>query len=102
MATFLNRVFATIAASTVLSIADALTWTGYFLMLLLVCLLVIVFIFMYLPETKGRSLEDMTAYFAEITGDLSILSESEEDKTKRRHHDKDPSSDVELTIRAIT
>ena len=28
---------------------------------------------MYLPETKGRSLEDMSRYFAEITNDRSIL-----------------------------
>lgn len=71
-------------------------------MLLLVCLLVIVFIFVYLPETKGRSLEDMTAYFAEITGDHSILSEREEDKTEKQYRDKDSPSDVELTVRTIT
>jgi hypothetical protein len=27
----------------------------------------------YLPETKGHTLEDMSVYFAEITGDTSIL-----------------------------
>lgn len=32
---------------------------------------------MYLPETKGRALEDMSQYFAEITGDRSILEAEE-------------------------
>ena len=31
------------------------------------------FLFLYLPETKGRSLEEMTVYFAEITGDSTVL-----------------------------
>ena len=32
------------------------------------------FLYAYLPETKGKALEDMALYFAEITGDRSILS----------------------------
>jgi hypothetical protein len=31
-------------------------------------------LYVYLPETKGRSLESMSLYFAEITGDRSILN----------------------------
>ena len=38
-----------------------------------VCVVVAVFVFFLLPETKGRSLEDMSVYFAEITGDNDIL-----------------------------
>ena len=77
MATFLNRVFATLMASSVLPIADAITWTGFFLMLCTACFLSLVFFFFLLPETKGRSLEDMSLYFAEITGDRSILDAKE-------------------------
>lgn len=33
--------------------------------------------YVYLPETKGRPLEDMSQYFAEITGDRSILEAEE-------------------------
>jgi hypothetical protein len=42
---------------------------------MLAAISVVVFIFIYalLPETKGRSLEDMSLYFAEITGDDSLL-----------------------------
>ena len=42
-------------------------------MLAVVCALVFIFVFFLLPETKGRSLEDMSIYFAEITGDNEIL-----------------------------
>ena len=35
--------------------------------------MVCVFVFFLMPETKGRSLEDMSLYFAEITGDTEIL-----------------------------
>ena len=33
--------------------------------------------YIYLPETKGRPLEDMSQYFAEITGDRSIIEAEE-------------------------
>lgn len=74
LATFLNRVTATLMSSTFLTVAHGLSWSGYFLMMSFFCLLVMVYMVIYLPETKGRSLEDMTVYFAEITGDRSILS----------------------------
>lgn len=38
-----------------------------------IALVVFVFIFFLLPETKGRSLEDMSLYFAEVTNDNSVL-----------------------------
>jgi MFS family permease len=73
VATFLNRATATLMASTFLSTANAMSWAGFFFLLALVCLGVLVFLYFYLPETKGRSLEDMSVFFAEITGDRSIL-----------------------------
>ena len=73
VATFLNRAFATVMSSTFLSVADALTWGGFFLVLATVCVLLGLFFYFLLPETKGRALEDMALYFAEITGDRTIL-----------------------------
>lgn len=73
VAALLNRLFATIVSSTFLSMAEAMGWTEYFLMLAGVCLFFAGFLLMFLPETKGRSLEDMSLYFAEITNDKSIL-----------------------------
>ncbi len=43
------------------------------MMLAGVCGVVFIFVFFLLPETKGKSLEDMSLYFAEITGDTEIL-----------------------------
>jgi len=73
LATFANRVTATIVTSTFLTVADSISFEGYFSMLGVVCLLVLLYFYLYLPETKGRSLEDMSVYFAEITGDTAIL-----------------------------
>ncbi|CAJ1911319.1 unnamed protein product [Cylindrotheca closterium] len=73
LATVLNRTVATVVASTFLTTAEAMGITGYFLMLAVVCVFFTALIYFYLPETKGRSLEDMTLYFAEITNDRSIL-----------------------------
>lgn len=68
-----NRIVSTIMSSTFLSAAHAMTWPGFFLFLAGICLAGALFLYIYLPETKGHSLEDMSRYFAEITGDRSIL-----------------------------
>jgi len=73
LAALLNRTMATTVSSTFLSTADSMGWTEYFLLLAGVNLLFAVFLHLFLPETKGRSLEDMSLYFAEITNDKSIL-----------------------------
>ena len=73
LATFVNRVTATLMSSTFLTSVQLFTWGGYFLILAIVCMLIFLFFHYYLPETKARSLEDMSTYFAEITGDRSIL-----------------------------
>ena len=71
--TFMNRVTATIMSSTFLSVANAMSWSGFFILLAIVCLLILAWMYVYLPETKGRPLEDMSQFFAEITGDRSII-----------------------------
>mmetsp|Transcript_5229 Transcript_5229/g.12507 ORF Transcript_5229/g.12507 Transcript_5229/m.12507 type:complete len:511 (-) Transcript_5229:133-1665(-) len=73
LATLLNRIVATIVSSTFLTTADSMGWTEYFMLLAGVCLFFAIFLVIFLPETKGRSLEDMSLYFAEITNDRSIL-----------------------------
>jgi MFS family permease len=77
LATFMNRVTATIMSSTFLSVATAMSWSGFFIMMAIVCLIILAWMYVYLPETKGRPLEDMSQYFAEITGDRSILEAEE-------------------------
>ena len=73
IATFMNRMTATLMSSTFLSTANAMSWAGFFLLMACICVLILVFVYFFLPETKGRSLEDMSIYFAEITGDRRIL-----------------------------
>jgi len=73
VATLLNRATATLMSATFLSTANGLGWGGFFLLLSFVCMIVFAFLYHYLPETKGHSLEDMSVYFAEVTGDTSVL-----------------------------
>lgn len=68
-----NRITSTIMSSTFLSASKLMTWPGFFMFLSMICFGGATFIFAYLPETKGRTLESMSHYFAEITGDRSIL-----------------------------
>ena len=89
----MNRVTATIISSTSLSVANAMSYAGFFIMMSIVCLVILVWMFIYLPETKGRPLEDMSQFFAEITGDRSILEA--EEMLYRNDHD----SSAELEVR---
>ena len=73
LATFGNRATATIFASSFLSVANAMGWSPFFIMMAVVCLVILIWIYIYLPETKGRHLEEMAQYFADITGDMSVI-----------------------------
>lgn len=73
----MNRATATVMSSTFLSVANAMSWFGFFIMMSVVCLIILAWVWIYMPETKGRPLEEMSQYFAEITGDKSILEAEE-------------------------
>lgn len=73
VATFLNRFTATLMASSFLSVKNAIGWGSLFLILCCVCWIALFFLYFMLPETKGRTLEEMLVYFAETTGDDDIL-----------------------------
>lgn len=73
LATMLNRVAGTAFSASFLTMQATLTWEGFFLLLAVFSTMVLVFLYFLLPETKGHSLEDMSLYFAELTGDFSIL-----------------------------
>lgn len=73
IATVSNRLTAAAVATSVVSTSNRIGWSGFFLLLSVVSLIVLAFLYIYLPETKGKSLEDMAMFFAEITGDDSIL-----------------------------
>lgn len=73
VATFMNRAAATLMSTTFLSTANAIGYGGFFLLLALCSILIVIFFYFFLPETKGRPLEEMSLYFAEITGDILVL-----------------------------
>lgn len=73
IATLMNRTTSAIMASSCLSLATFFGWHGFFFLLALICIGVSVFFYVYLPETKGKSLEEMNKYFADITGDRSLV-----------------------------
>ena len=62
-----NRLSAAVVSSTMLTLAGLLGWCGYFISLALACALILAFFYIYLPETKGKRLEDITHYMEEIT-----------------------------------
>jgi MFS family permease len=65
LTTFANRMTATFMTSTMLSIANFLSWGGYFCFLASINVTIWFLAWWFLPETKGRKLEDMSAYFQE-------------------------------------
>ena len=73
VATFMNRVTGTLMTSSFFTMAELLTYSGFFILLGFINIGIILFFYFFLPETKGRNLEDMSMYFAEITGDSSVL-----------------------------
>ena len=75
VATFSNRVVATAFSMSFLSVAHLLSYAGVCLALALVNGLIIAFIVLVVPETKGKPLEAMLAYFCEITNDTRSLLE---------------------------
>lgn len=53
-------------ASSFLTIAKLLTYSGVLVFYVVMTMGVAAFMYKYLPETKGRSLEDMLRYFQDI------------------------------------
>jgi MFS family permease len=96
LATLGNRITATFMSSTFLSISTALGWSGFFFLLFVVCLIVLAFFYLYLPETKGHSLEEMTLYFAELTGDTSVLEA--EERVKNHYYNNDDDGDGSTAV----
>jgi len=73
LATAANRITAALMSSSFLSLTNYLGMPLFFFLLSVIAFSFGTYFYFYLPETKGRSLEDMSFYFAEITGDKSIL-----------------------------
>ena len=68
LATFANRCTTTGVVGTAISIQRAWSWSGFYAWYGSTCLVGAVFLFVFLPETKGKSLEQMYTYFEKLTG----------------------------------
>jgi len=99
VAVFSNRIVATVMASTFLSTANAIGWGAFFLVLAAIAVVVAIFVYFVLPETKGRSLEDMSIFFAEITNDTSIL-EAEKQIIESRSGDFECNNNINIRRRS--
>lgn len=73
VATFSNRTISAIYASSFLLVSDEVSWSGAFLGLVFMCAIMLALFYAFVPETKGKTLEDMVVFFAELTDDRSIL-----------------------------
>ena len=69
LATVANRVFSSLIASTFLSWAGAMSYAGYFYFFTALSVLHWATLYVYLPETSGKSLEAMAGYFASLFGE---------------------------------
>jgi len=101
VATFSNRATATLMSSTFLSTANALSYAGFFFLLAVICVVFFGFFYFILPETKGRSLEDMSLYFAEITGDRSVLEAEARIKRGQHGQQQQQQGGVEMNATAV-
>jgi len=77
-----NRLVSSVMTISVLSIVNAIGWNYYFLGLSVLCFVGVIFFYIYLPETKGKSLEEMVELFATITNDKTVFEMEKELKFK--------------------
>ncbi|KAJ8606622.1 hypothetical protein CTAYLR_008376 [Chrysophaeum taylorii] len=67
MATLSNRATTTLMVTTAFSIRKLVGYSGLYVWFAFCALLGFIFLFLYLPETSGKSLEEMYDYFVGIT-----------------------------------
>ena len=79
---FANRAVSTMMSSTFLELEKVISWSGVFLVLAGLSTTMAGLIYFFVPETKGRSLEDMAVFFATITGDRSVLDHLDDDENE--------------------
>ena len=79
---FANRAVSTMMSSTFLELEKVISWSGVFLVLAGLSTTMAGLIYWFVPETKGRSLEDMAVFFATITGDRSVLDNLDDDENE--------------------
>jgi predicted MFS family arabinose efflux permease len=64
LATSSNRLVSALVAGTTLTLSEALTTRGFFVFYAFMTLLSMAYLYRFFPETKGHSLEEITALFS--------------------------------------
>jgi len=62
----LNRFIGGLIGVSFLTVSNALTMSGTFYLLAVISFLYLIFVFKYIPETKGKKLEEMESYFNDL------------------------------------
>jgi hypothetical protein len=87
LCTFLNRVIATLLSGSFLSLVRYMRYAGYFWLFSALTLGCVVYVYYLIPETRGRSLEDMSAVFAvKGSGTDSIDADAGVSAPEGAHH----------------
>lgn len=91
----INRGMVTLLASTFLSTVHGIEWDGTFFMYFAFVTATVIFIFIFLPETRGVKLEDMSTLFGNTeehrrlvhdrASNVSEKGEEDEETTSRLH-----------------
>lgn len=83
LAVSLNRLVSGVVASTTLPLTQALTPTGYFMFYAFLAALTGVYLYIFFPETKGRSLEEVEKYFEAQVREEEEKKEQEQRGTRK-------------------
>ena len=77
IAMLVNRLIATLLSGSFLTLVNSMTYSGYFGFFLVVTTACVVYVYYLIPETQGRSLEQMSSLFQRTKRDSGMLSDSD-------------------------
>ena len=77
IAMLVNRLIATLLSGSFLTLVNSMTYSGYFGFFLVVTIACVVYVYYLIPETQGRSLEQMSTLFQRTKCDSAMLSGSD-------------------------
>lgn len=97
VATFVNRITASTIVLTFYSMARAMSFAGYFGFFSLVSLVTFVFVFVSLPETKGKTLEEITVFMHQHANGESGINTKQDSSDTQSAIDIKTKEGIEIT-----
>jgi len=77
IAMLVNRLIATLLSGSFLTLVHSMTYSGYFGFFLVVTTACVVYVYYLIPETQGRSLEQMSTLFKRTKRDSAMITDSD-------------------------